>query len=289
MSNPRSQFLFVALMPLLISCQLIDNREKVPLARVGNETLTLQELMSVIPDDIAQEESLLLAEDYIHKWIRHELLIRKAEENLSPSQRDVNKELKEYRNSLIIYRYKKELLQSKMDTLVSDEEITDFYSENKDNFILSNNLVKAVYVKIPLSISRPDQVKAYCDLAAGDGIRELQDYCLKNAESYEIHTNEWVDARTVFRKLPGIDPEETTGLLRKSNFHEQKDQDYYYLISVLGYRLKGNVAPLEYVKENIRNLILNKRRIEFLKKIEDDIYTEGLRKQKFKIYEYETN
>ncbi len=289
MSNPRSQYLFVALMPFLVSCNSLDTREKVPLAKVDNQVLYLSEVTSVIPNDISQEDSLLLAEDYVHKWIRNELLISKAEENLTLSQRDVNKELKEYRNSLIIYRYKKELLQEKLDTSVTETEIRDFYNTNKDNFILGNDLVKAIFVKIPLQVSKPEQVKAFCNLTTGEDLQELQEYCLRNAESYEIHVDKWIDARIIFRKLPEINIDDISALLKRSSFHEIRDEAYYYLISVQGYRLRGDVAPMEYVAENVRNLILNKRRIDFLKKIEDDIYTEGLRKQKFKIYEYETN
>ncbi len=289
MRNPRLHYLFLAFMPFLMSCQSMGNKENVPLAKVGSEILYLPELRSVIHDDISKEDSLLLAEDYIHKWIRHELLIGKAEENLTVSQRDVSKELKEYRNSLIIYRYKKELLLGKMDTTVAETEIRDFYNANKDNFILANDLVKAIFVRIPLEVSKPEQVKAFCNITNGEGLKELQEYCLRNAESFEIFADEWIDARNIFRKLPGINMEDISALIRKSSFHETRDENYYYLVSILGYRLKGNVAPLEYEDENVRNMILNKRKIEFLKKIEDDIYTEGLRMRKFKIYEYETN
>ena len=287
MGKPKFPYTTVfLLLPLLFSCIFADRSEKIPLAKVGDEILYMSELESVLPNNLSREDSILMAEDYIKKWVTTELLIKKAHENLTMAQRDVSKELEEYRNSLIIYRYKKELLADKMDTLVNDEDVRQFYDANKQNFILANDILKAIYIKIPLQVSKPEQARAFCEMTTGEDLKELQEFCLRNAESYQFYLDEWVDARIVLQNLPDM-PEDFSFRNLKNSLVEKRDEKYYYLVCVIGYGRKGTVAPLEYVSNNIRDIIINNRKTEFLKKIEEDVYVEGIRNQKFKIYHYE--
>ncbi len=111
----------------------------------------------------------------------------------------------------------------------------------------------------------------------------MRDYCLQYAKGFDIFTDHWVDFDLVASNIPKQtdDPER---FLSQNNRIEYKGPDYYYLVSIQDYKLKNELAPVEFVSENIRNLILNRRKIEFLKEVENNIYTEGLRQNKFKIY-----
>ncbi len=271
---------------LMISCQIPRDRDNTALAKAGDETLYLEELQSVLPDGISREDSILLAEDYIKKWVISALMVKKAEENLTPPQRDVAHEMKEYRNSLIIYKYKKALMDEKLDTVVTDSEIAAFYENNKSSFTLSNPLMKAVFIKIPLEGSQPEKAKAYCDSNTPGEIQELQEYCLRNAETYHLYIDNWVDTRQILRDLPNYTSDKEYSL-EVGSFLEMRDNSYYYLICVKGFRNKGEAAPIEYIRNNIRDLIINSRKTGFLKKLEEDIYTEGVNNKKFRIYEPE--
>ncbi len=279
-------YLLAGILFLMISCQIPRDRDSTALAKAGDETLYLEELQSVLPDGISREDSILLAEDYIKKWIISALMVRKAEENLTPPQRDVDREMEEYRNSLIIYRYKKALMDEKLDTVVTDGEIAAFYENNKTSFTLSNPLMKAVFIKIPLEGSQPEKAKAYCGSSTPGEIQELQEYCLRNAETYHLYIDSWVDSRQILRELPDYTSDKEYSLEGGSVF-EMRDSSYYYLICVMGFRNKGEAAPIEYIRNNIRDLIINSRKTGFLKKLEEDIYTEGVNNKKFRIYEPE--
>ncbi|MFZ5431746.1 MAG: hypothetical protein ACOZDD_16080 [Bacteroidota bacterium] len=268
------------------SCNIGFDRDKIPLAKVGDKTLYLDDLRSVLPSGLSYDDSIMMAEDYIKKWVMNELLVKKAEENLSPSQKDMAKELMEYRNSMLTYRYKMELMFQKLDTLVDEREMKSYYDQNKDNFILGRDIVKAIFIKIPAEVSRPEQVKVFCEQVSDDSIRELQEFCLKFAITYDIFIDNWVEFERIAQNLPEqlSDPEKA---LRRNNILEFRDSEFYYVLCVNDYRLAGNIAPIEYVEGNIRNLVINRRRIDFLKKIEDDVYLEGIRNNKFKLYSYE--
>lgn len=277
---------FIVAITGLHACNMRDDIDRIPLARVGDKVLFLSELRSVLPHGLSPEDSIMLTEDYIKKWIISELIVRKAEENLSPALKDLTKELNDYRNSMLTYRYKMELMLQRLDTAVNDREIADYYNSHKDNFILSNDIVKAIYIQIPIEVSQPEQVKVFCEQVTDDNLRELQEFCVKYAVTYDIFVDNWVELESVAQYLPE-QIEDNQQLLRRNAMIELRDEKAYHLLCIIEYRLANSIAPVEYVSENIKNLIINKRKLDFLKKIEEDVYTEGIRNSKFKLYDYE--
>lgn len=286
MSETIIKYFIFMLLAAFFSCHLVMDSEKVPLARVGERVLYLDDLRSFLPDGLSADDSMMMAEDYLKKWIINELLVKKAEENLSPAQKDLSKELLEYRNSMLTYRYKMGLMFQRLDTVVGEQEISAYYELHKDNFILSKNIVKAIFVKIPDEVSRPEQVKVFCEQVSDDNLRELREYCLKFAITYDIYVDNWVEFDLITQNLPEPIPDVNLFLRRNATI-EQRDNDFYYLICIIDYRLANNMAPVEYVEENIKSIIINRRRIDFLKNIEADVYLEGIRNNKFKLYSYE--
>jgi hypothetical protein len=270
-----------------VSCNFTQERRKVPVARVDGSVLYLSEIREAIPDNFSREDSLLYAEDYIRNWINYELLINKAQENLTISQRDLAKEIREYRNSLIIYRYQHDLMQQKLDTFVTISEITELYDSVKQDFILDKDLIKAIFVRIPLTLENPEKVKAFCDDTSSRNLDELDQYCIKNGGNYDLYINDWTDARQVFQKLP-YQPGNLQRFLAGYTIWETRDSRNYYLVRILDYAAAGNPAPQEYISNNLKEMIINKRKSQFLDKIKEDIYKEGLINNKFKIYDYES-
>lgn len=262
-----------------------DNADK-RVARVGDKYLYLSEVEDFVPNGVSTSDSTLMAEDYIKKWIQKELLIKKAEENLTPAQKDVAKEIEEYRNSLIIYKYKNELLAQKMDTVVSAQAIEDYYNEHKETFILNRNIVRAVFLKVPVEVANPDQLKLYCENKTDENFQELKEYCLQYAKSFDTFNDSWVGFSLVLNNIPE-QIENQDRFLARNSFLEKSDSVYYYLVCIRDYKLAGQPAPVEYVSDQIKNLLLNKRKQAFLKKIEQDIYNEGMRNNKFDIYDVE--
>ena len=253
------------------------------IAQVGEKKLLQSELSKIIPTNIDEQDSLVMADDYVRKWVKQELLIKKANENLTFEQKDLTREIEEYRNSLIIYKYKNELMNQQMDTLVTQRQIEQYYYANSDNFKLNGNIVKAIFIKIPIGVANPKLLKEMVDDDSREGINRLREYCIQYAKSFDFFADNWVDFDLVKNNLPVEIPDAKHFLERNSQF-EQKDPNYYYLVTIQDYKLQNELAPIEYVENNIKNLILNTRKIEFLKQVEENVYKEGVRQNKFKIY-----
>ena len=278
----KTAFYIVILALILTSCSVfVDNGE--PVAKVGVHVLTLEELQKNVPDYLDETDSALWADDYIKKWIQRELLLMKAEENLGPGMKDVSQELEEYRNSLIVYRYKNELMKQKMDTTVKETDVQDYFSKNKDSFILNRNIVKAIYIKIPLAVSSPENIKELCASNDPEKQARLNEYCMTYAKAYDRFNDQWIAADLVLANTP-VETTNQQSILQKNRFIESSDMNYYYIVFIRDYRLSGQVSPVEYVYNDIRNLILSKQKIQFLKQIEKDIYKEGLDSKKVKLF-----
>jgi hypothetical protein len=278
------KYIFIILTGLLfLKCNKQEVSDDKVVAQVGEKKLFQSEISRIIPTEIEEQDSVLMANDYIRKWVKQELLINKANENLTLEQKNLTKEIEEYRNSLIIYKYKNELMNQQMDTLVTNRQIEQYYNANTDNFKLNSNIVKAIFIKIPKEVANPKLIKELADDNSAEGINALREYCIQYAKSFDFFNNNWVDFELVKKNMPGEITDESQFLARNNQI-ELNDSIYYYLVSIQDYKLKNELAPVEYVETNIKNLILNKRKIEFLKQIEENIYKEGIRQNKFKIY-----
>lgn len=275
-------------MVLIYLSACATNTEEEALAQVGLKILYQSDIAEILSNSTGKEDSILLVDDYINKWIKQELLILKADENLSAEQKNVQKELEAYRNSLIIHKYKNELIKQRMDTVVTTSTIEEYYNSHHNNFNLNRCIVKAIFVKIPSDLANPDHVKDLINDTSYEGLAELREYCGQYAKKVNISVDNWIDFQVLRNNLP-LEIDDPQRFLRENRLKEMNDSNYYYIVSIHDYKLVNDLAPIEFVENNIKNLILNQRKIKFLKEIEENIYTEGIRQNKFKIYNKKTN
>jgi hypothetical protein len=276
----------ITLLLILVQCNQGTGNKDLVVAEVGIRKLHLSEVSAVIPKELSTEDSTVVADDYIRKWIRQELMLRKAEENLSAEVKNVEKELAEYRNSLLIFKYKNELMAQRMDTTITDSQILGHYTANPENFILDHSIVKAIYVKIPAEAADPLRLKAMTEDTSTEGISQLRDYCVQYAINYDIITNRWIRFDQILKNIP-LSIEDPEQYLQQNQFIEHTDSTSFYLVAIHDYKLKNNQAPVEYVRGHIKSLILNRRKIEFLRDLENNVYREGVNNNRFKIHNIE--
>ncbi len=145
-------------------CSLfVKNEREEPVARVLEHHLYPSDLAKVIPPGKNSQDSVLWAARYIETWVKDQLMKRRAEESLTEEQMDFEAQIQEYHRSLLIYTYRQNLLQQKMDTVVSEGEINSYYEENSKNFVLTQNVIKGTFIKVPHSAPNQDS----CDAGPG--------------------------------------------------------------------------------------------------------------------------
>ncbi len=281
--------MFKAVVPvlliLLFSCKdkTRQNTEK-PVARVMNAALYASDMQGIFPEGITPEDSIQIAKDFIEKWIRRQLLLNKAELNLTESEKNVKEQIENYRSSLLIYKYEQSLLKQKLDTVIGFQEIQDYYNNNQSNFLLNKNIVKALYIKVKRSAPELWKLRQWFRQDDSESIKNLEAYCYKYADYYDYFNDQWVDFSALVDKIP-IQIGNPENYLRYRQYIEASDSTHHYFIRIFKSAFKGEPSPIELVKEDIEKIILNKRKIELLTTIEENIYKDALKRGLFTIYE----
>jgi len=252
------------------------------IAKVGDKLLLRRELALALPGGITKSDSVNQAKDYIQRWVKQELMLLVAEENLSDVQKDVQRELDEYRTSLIIHRYQQQLISQKLDTVLTASDIRQFYDTHSERFILEQHIVKAIYIEVPKNVAKVDQLKRWMNALDDKSRVELEKYSFQYATKFDYFNEQWIDFSQIRTRMPAsiVNPE---AALRRNSFIETYEGNKYYLAAIKDFRLKGDKAPFEFVKDGIANLILNNRKMEFIEELQKNIYQKGKKENLFKI------
>jgi hypothetical protein len=253
------------------------------LARAYDDYLYESDLKGVIPPGVSQKDSANLAKNFIDAWVRQKLLIRQAENNLTSEQMDFSIQLENYKNSLTIYEYEHELVNQKLDTVVSDEEIEKYYTVNQQKFRLKENIVQLQYVKLPLSSRNLNQLKKLLNSDAPEDRTRLSELAEKNAADYFLDDQNWLLLNDVLTQIP-IKTSDQEEFLKTHHILEVEDSVYHYIIRFRDFRIRDNISPLSFEKERIRNIILNKSKMDLINKMHQDVYENAVKKNDFEIY-----
>jgi hypothetical protein len=258
--------------------------KRIPVAKVGNVTLYYDQIPEQIEPGTTENDSIEIIKNYINKWTRKELLNQKAEENLTPEFiNDMTRQLEETRSNLMIYQYQRQMMLQKMDTVISEAEIEDYYAKNEGSLKLNLNIIKALFVKIPNGTPDIDKARIWIRSNSQTDINQLESYCYEFADKFDDFNEEWVSMNQLSGELPQ-DISNQEDFLKRTTFYETSDSLSVYFVSIRDYRLKQSIAPYDYIKDEIKGIILNNRRFEFIKELEEGIYNEALKENTIKIY-----
>ncbi|BAX79195.1 hypothetical protein [Labilibaculum antarcticum] len=275
--------LLLLLLVFFYSCNQNKAKDDKPVAKVNDKILYLSTVRDFIQNGTKKEDSLLIAENYTRQWIKKQLIISKAELNLTEEDKDVSRMVEDYRSSLIIHKYQQQLIEQKIDTLISQFEIENYYKDYSANFILNRNIIKALYIKVPIPVPNLKKLQKLYKSEKEDDWNELEDYCFQNATKFDNFSDHWIYAQEILNKLPGNISNEDR-FLRYTKHYETSDSTHHYFIKIDEVEFKNNLAPLPFVREDIKKILLNKRKIQFIKNLEENIYRDAESKNKFKIY-----
>jgi hypothetical protein len=276
---------------LIMSCDLIkmktddrasaDSRKQV--ARVSNTFLYQDELVGIVPPGTLKQDSISRAEAFVNSWIRKQLLIQEASKKIDINEAEVERKILDYRYSIIAYEYQAYYIRQNLDTVIANAEIDTYYKENIDNFILKQNIVRATFLKVPKNAPRTKKIKDLIFASRNKDEKELKSYCLSFSAAYHISDSSWMIFDELVRNSPLAEIPNKIQFLRANPYYETSDDSYLYYFKVDEYRISDNVSPLEFVKDDIKNIILNKRKVELAQKLEDDVYKLAAEQKEFEI------
>lgn len=281
-----TRFLFIPAV-ILSACRFLGNQpEEEVIALAYDKYLYRSELAGVVPDGISAADSLEITRQYIDNWVRQQVLLHHAQGNLPKDKMDFEKQLENYRNSLIIYEYESELIRQKLDTVVSEEEIRAFYNENESNFQLRENIVRVSYVKIPRGYENSPQAKKakqYLMSSKSGDMEKLIELCDKSTISCRPDDENWIVFNDLMRELP-LEIYDQENFLKNRSFHETGDSLFVYLIRFNDYKIMESTSPLSLEVDRIRNMILNMRKQKLINRMQEEVFQEALKNKEFEIF-----
>ncbi len=272
--------LFVFLLSIImLSCSTKDSDNLI--ASVNEKVLLRSELLSEMPSQL--EDSTYFVEKFINDWIRRQLLLSHAEINLSVDLDKYEKQVEDYRASLLIFAYQQELINQNLDSSISFSDINDYYDSYISEFDLSNNIFKGRFIIIDKLAPDINFVNSNYKSDNEVIIKELENYCLKYAKEYYIETEKWNYFSSINNKLPRLIDDEVTFLINTDGVFFE-DANYRYYVYIDEYRVKGDTSPLALELDKIKDVLLNKKKVNYLKELEEDLYEIALSKKKINIY-----
>jgi len=277
--------LYILTVILLSSCvNAGDNENRIAVARAGQEILYYDQIPNIVPDGTSPEDSIAIIHNYINNWARKELLYIKAEENLSSENKvEIDRQLRDTRTNLVTYQYQRQMMLQRMDTTITEDELGNYYATNEKKFSLSSNIVKALFIKVPSDVPSLDKIRMSARSSDQNDLQQLETLCYQFAEKFDDFGEGWVTMDRLCVELPQ-DIVNQENLLRYNTSYETHDSSSVYLITFRDYRLRHSLAPYDYVRNDIKSIILNNRRFEFLQQLEKEIYNEAVKANLFTQY-----
>ena len=274
----------IAFLTLLAGCDYFQKSSKeVVVAECYGKYLYESDLIGLVPEGTPTMDSIQRVSTFIDSWVRRQVLIHQAESNLNKEMLDLDKQMEEYRNSLIIYTYESQLIDQKLDTVVSDDEIAEYYEQNKEDFQLRNTMVRVAYVILEEdSKQKPDFKKLLSD----PDTLMLQNIDIQ-ATYYAVKSFVDVDQWMRLDELTNIIPIEifnAESFLKKNKFVCFDMNEYTYMVRFVDYLLEESTSPMEMVRDNIKSVILAQRRQTLIDKMQTALYEKAKREMAFEVY-----
>jgi hypothetical protein len=270
----------------LSSCKYFTHKspargEKV-IARANDEYLYLSDISALIKN-VPPGDSAAFIVNYADSWVRRRLLLKKAEENVPSDELGIDKKVEDYRQSLLLYEYEKGLINQKLDKGVSDAEIEDFYAKNKDKFTLESDIYDIQYVQIHTDAADLDKMRPII-LAprTNDDTLKREGYAKAMATAYSFADDNWMASSAVLKQFP-ITTDQIKVLAQTAKFTEFKNNRDSYFILIRSTRHMGDPSPLEFIRNQIKEVIVNKKKVILIQKIYDGIYQDALRSGKCEV------
>jgi hypothetical protein len=277
---------------LASSCDLIQmkrgnkegNESRKPVARVNQSFLYLDELQGIVPKDATAADSAARISSYVTSWIRKQLLLNEAAKNIDINEAEVERRVEEYRYSLIGYEFQNFYIKKNLNDSVSPAEIAAYYKTHLDNFVLKQNIVQGTYIKVPKTAPRIQRIKPLVFSNKAKDMEELKSYCLSFSAEYQLPDSTWIELDKLVANSPMATIPDKIQFLRNYRYYETNDQDFLYFLKVDAFKIADNVSPVEFVESEIKNIILNKRKVELAKKLEDEVYENGAKRKEFEVF-----
>ncbi len=255
-----------------------QNTKDPVIVKVGNKNLFKSQLDGLIHDMTSPTDSAAIVDGFIENWIKENLMVVEAEKNIA-ADINLNKLIEDYRSSLLVYNYEKNLIETQLDTIVEQSEKLNYYSGNQNQFSLSHPILKCMVARIP---SKTKNISSLKKLLESKDINEATYFIKEKASFHFMDTAKWITVDDLKSLVPEKMLKEAT--ISKNKVFQQKDGESEYFVKILKYYGENEIPPFDYIEDKINKIILGERKINLLKNKRQDLYQKGKNNNEFEIF-----
>ncbi len=272
------------------SCQYLrpaneeEETVKTPIARVKQTYLYEEDLSGLTTPNMSSQDSIAFIEKYVDNWIKKQLLIEKAISQIEFNEAELERKVLDYRYALIVHEYEKHYVGQNISTEVSEAEIVKYYEEKYENFLLKQNIIQCLFAKVPKEAPKVNDLSQWMRRYPNSDIEDIRSYCFQFATKSSLVDTLWINFDEIIQNTVLSDIPNKVQFLKNNKFVEATDDEFIYLLKILDYKISDQISPLEFIRDDIRNIIINKRRIEIKRNLEERIFKEARENEEFEIY-----
>lgn len=266
-----------------MACQPAEEEtEEKLLARVHNKNLYLSELDGMFPEGTTSQDSSLIIQAYTNRWVREAILLYEAERNI-PNDLNIDKLVRDYRASLIRHNYEQILVQELMDSTIVQEELLQFYEDNKEQYQLETPIARCYFIKLPLPVDNESQLRSWWqNHEEEESFKKLVDFVSVNAVAHHLVDSTWQRVEDIAIELP-------TGTLSVDNVSSKRDfilrdDKFLYFFKLFELKNKKEIAPLGFIQDQARKVILHRRKTKLLEEKKNDMLDLALERKNVEIF-----
>lgn len=270
---------------LLFSCSKENNKNKADaIARVNNEYLYRSDLENLVPAGTPKKDSISIVKDFINRWATQQLLMNNANKNITKNKQvELDGLINQYKVDLYSKAYLEQLVLTKIDTVITKEEIEKYYDTNKSNFKANSPLVKLRYINLVKGNNKLASISAKFSSFKSKDKKDLKNLAIQ-FKDYAFNDSIWVDIDQVYERLPFVNQDNFTKYIDTGISYQHADSTSIWLVKVRDMVQKNNVVPLSYISPTIKQIILNKRKTDLINKIQTEITNDAIKDNDFEIF-----
>ena len=281
------RYWWIAILIVLSACEFFKPKEittEQPIAKVRESYLYPSDLQGLVPKNISSTDSSKLSEKYVEDWIKKQLMIAKSSEAIDYNEAEIERKVLDYRYALIVHSFEKQYIDKNLNRQVSTEDINKYYQDKSDNFLLKQNIIKCMFVQTPKTAPNLNQFRRNFRAYPDGNQEDLYSYITQFSSKSYVEDSTWVIFDELIYGTPLETLQDKKQFLTKNTYSETSDSEYIYFLKIFDYKISEEISPLEFIKEDIENIIINKRKIALKKELEETIYERAERNKEFEIY-----
>lgn len=278
----KKHWLIVLLLTVVaFSCRTEHADEREVIAKTKTQVLYKDDVLDALPISLSSEDSITFVKSFVENWLHFTLLYEVADNNVSDNDSSLAKRVDLFRKELYINAYEQMFLQQKLDTLIPQKEIDEYYELHKNEYLLEHSVVKPIFIVFPLTKEREiaEVEKLFFPKKEID-LDALKDFCFQHCQKFSF-ANQWVDLNALKQELPFEVRNEAFPVGKSLKF---EDTANVFFVKIEEQRGAGNRMPIELAHDKIAKTILQSRKVEMLKNMREKVFQDATRKKQYEVF-----